>query len=263
MRYIYIVIGLILVIVGISGMTLLKVKTPLSGEAARVNERVITIDEFREAYEEKAAVSPVPPDKKQFLDDLVSREILIQEAKRLGLDREEAFRRSIQNYYEQTLLKNLTQKKMSDLKVSVSEEEIASYYANMGKIYELGIVIEPSEREANEAIMHFPAKKAVKRRLRVDEIPHEVLDSVLSLRVGEVSPKPIPCEKGLLVFECEKGFLVFRLEGYKIIPVPPLGKIHDEIRKTLEERKRRREMEGWFEGLRKNSRITINDSVLK
>ncbi len=263
MRYIYIVIGLILVIVGISGMTLLKKRTPSSGEAARVNERVITVDEFKEAYEEKASTSPVPPDKKEFLDALITKEILIQEAKRLGLDREEPFRRSIQNYYEQTLLKDLTQKKMSDLKVSVSEEEIAAYYANMGKIYELGFVTEPSEREADEAIAHFPAEKASKRRLRIDEIPHEMLDPVLSLRVGEVFPKPIPCQKGLLVFKCEKGFLVFRLESYMITPVPPLAQVHEEIRRTLEEKRRRGELEGWLEGLRNRSRITINSSVLK
>jgi hypothetical protein len=254
MRYIYVVAGLILIIAGISGMTLLKPGPLLSKEAARVNKRVITIDEFGKAYEEKAATCPVPPDKKQFLEDLVTREILIQEAKRLGLDREEPFRRSIQNYYEQALLKNLTQKKMSDITVSVSEEEIASYYSSMGNVYELSVLVLPSEHKANEAIKDFPSGKADKRTLHVDEIPHEMLDAVLTLKVGEVSLRPVPCDK---------GFFVFRLEGYRKEPVPPLDAVRDEIRKTIGEKKRQTGMERWLAGLKKDSRITINDSLLK
>ncbi len=253
MRYIYIVAGLILIIVGVSGMTLLKRGTPASMEAVKVNGRLITLGEFAKTYDEKAASCPLPPDRKQFVDDLVTKEILIQEAKRLGLDREEAFRRSIQNYYEQTLLKNLTQKKMSEIKVSVSEEEIASYYAGMGKIYELKVLSVPSQREADEALRNFPSEKAEKRILRMDEIPHEMLDAVLGLKAGEVSVRPVPC----------KGFLVFRLDGYRTTVVPPLEKIHDEVRKEVEEKKRRSEMETWLEDLKKKSRVTINESVLE
>ncbi len=254
MRYIYIVAGLILIIVGISGMTLLKSGPPVSREAVRVNAHSITDEEYRKAYEEKASTCPVPPDKKQFVDDLVTREILIQEAKRLGLDREEPFRRSLQNYYEQTLLKNLTQRKMSDIKVSVSEQEIASYYENMGKVYELRVIALPTEREANEAIRNFPSGKAERKMLHVDEIPPGMLDAVLVLKAGDVSLRPVPCDK---------GFFVFRLEGHKKEPVPPLDTVREEIRKTIEEKKRQGEMEKWLEGLKKNSRVTINESLVK
>jgi len=254
MRYIYIVVGLILIIAGISGVTLLKPKPPLSKEGIRVNERVITVDEIEEGYRESCAIAPVPADKKHFLDDLVTKEILIQEAKRLGLDREEPFRRSIQNYYEQTLLKNLTQSKMSGIKVSVSEPEIVSFYKSMGRVYELRVITLPTEREANEAIRNFPAARAEKRMLHVDEIPPEMLDSVLALRVGEVSLKPVPCAG---------GYFVFRLEGYKKETVPPLDAVREEIKKTIEGKKRQGEMEKWLEGLKKNARVTINESLLK
>ena len=254
MRYIYIVAGLILIIAGVAGMTLLKPGPPVSREAVRVNERSITSEEYRKAYEEKASTCPVPPDKKQFVEDLVTREVLIQEAKRLGLDREEPFRRSIQNYYEQTLLKNLTQSKMSDIRISVGEQEIASYYKSMGRVYELSVITLPSEREANEAIRHFPSGRAEKKVLHADDIPAAMLDSVLALKVGEVSLRPVPCDK---------GFFVFRLDGYKEKPVPPLHAVREEIRKTIEEKKKQGEMEKWLERLKKNSRVTINESLVK
>jgi len=254
MRYIYIVAGFILIIAGMAGMTLLKTRPPLSREAVRVNEHIITDEEYRKAYEEKASTCPVPPDKKNFLDDLVTKEILIQEAKRLGLDREEPFRRSIQNYYEQTLLKNLTRSKMSNIKVSVSEQEIASYYESMGKVYELRVITLPTEREANEAIRSFPSGRAEEKMLHVDEIPPGMLDSILTLKVGEVSLRPVPCDR---------GFFVFRLDGYKKEPVPPLNAVREEIRKTIEAKKRQGEMEKWMEGLKKNARVTINESLVK
>lgn len=254
MRYIYVVAGLILIIAGAAGMTLLKSGHPPAGEAVRVNSRVITADEYRKAFAEKAETSPVPPDRKQFLDDLVTREILIQEAKRLGLDQEETFRRSIQNYYEQTLLKNLTQRKMSEMRVSVSEEEIASYYERMGKVYELSLISLPTEREAQEAVRNFPAGKAEKKMLHADDIPPPMLDAVLALKAGEVSPRPVPRRE---------GFIVFRLDGYKKEAVPPLAGVREEIRKNIEERKRQGEMEKWLEGLKNNARVTINEPLVK
>ena len=254
MRYIYVVAGLIIVLAGISGITLLRPAPPLSREAVRVNDHTITVDEFQKAYEEKAATCVVPPEKKQFLDDLVTRDILIQEAKRLGLDREEPFRRSIQNYYEQTLLKNLAQRRLADIKVSVSEQEVASSYEGMGKVYELSVITSPDEREAKEAVRTFPAGRVEKRSLHVDEIPPEIVDSVLALRVGEVLQRPVPCEK---------GFFVFRLDGIKREPVPPLDKVREEIRKSIEEKKRQKEMEKWLEELKRNSRVTINELLVK
>lgn len=253
MRYIYIVIGLILISLGITGITFFK-SSPSSRELVGVNERSITIAEFEGTYRESCAVNPMPVDKGLFLDNLITKEILIQEAKRLGLDLKEPFRRSIQSYYEQTLLKNLTQEKMSELKVSVSEEEILSYYENMGKVYGLRVVTLPTEREASEAIKNFPFEKNDKKLLHMDEIPFEMLDEIMTLKVGEVYKKPVPRER---------GFYVFKLEGYKMEPVPPLTEVHDEIKKTLTDKKKRSEMEKWLEGLKKKSRIKINEELLK
>lgn len=254
MKYLYIVAGLILVILGIAGVTLLKPRYPLSKEGIRVNERVITAEEVEKAYQESCALSPVAPERRRFIEDLVTKEVLLQEAKRRGLDLEEPFRRSIQNYYEQTLLKNLARKRMSEIKVSVSEEEIASYYSNMGKVYELRIVLLPTDSEARKAIADFPSEKAERRMLRPDEIPSEILDAVLSLKPGEVSGKPVACDR---------GFYVFKLEGFRMEPVPPLSNIHDEIRSALEDRKKKSEMEKWLEDLKKKSAVTINERLLK
>lgn len=259
MRYIYAVAGLILIIVGLSGITFLKVSPPQSEELARINGRVITADEFNKLYEESRA-APFYKDRRQFLGDLVTKEILIQEAKKRGLDLKEPFRRSIQNYYEQTLLKNLTQERMSEIHVSVSEDEIDRYYNNMGKTYELSIVVLPTEADAYEAIRAFPAGNAQRRKLPMEDVPSSLVGELYTLRKGEVSKKPVPCAGS---FVCASGFLVFRLESYTTEPSPPLATVHGEIERTLADWKKRAEMEKWFEGLKAKSKITINEQLFK
>lgn len=253
MRYIYVVVGLILIVLGISGITFLKTGPPASKELARVNKRIVTVDEFKKLLEE-SRTAPSYRDERRFLEDLITREILIQEAKKRGLDLKEPFRRSIQNYYEQTLLKSLTQEKMSESHVSVSEEEIAQHYRNIGKIYELKIDILPTEDEAVEAIINFPVAGIGAVKLHMEEIPPAIADAIAALKVGEVSKKPVPCDS---------GFFVFKLEGITTVPLPPLSTVHDEIRRTLEDRKKSMEMEKWLNGLKKSSKITINETLLK
>lgn len=254
MRYIYAVAGIILIILGLSGITFLRSQPPSSKELARINERAITIDEFRKAYDEKHASSPVPIDKRLFVDELITKEILIQEAKRRGLDLREPFRRSIQNYYEQTLLKNLAQARMSEIKVSIDEKEITSYYENMGKVFRFKVMSFAKEAEAFDAVKSFPSAEAGEKTLSVAELPDEMINDISALKSGDVYQRPVPFNR---------VFLVFKLEGIRNEPVPPLSEVRDEIRRTLEEKKRRAEMEMWLAELKKNANIKLNEELLR
>lgn len=68
--------------------------------------------------------------KKKFLNDLIEKEILIQEAKKLKLDRKEKFIRAIERYWESTLIRDLLELKGADIDKTtiISEEEISAYY---------------------------------------------------------------------------------------------------------------------------------------
>lgn len=253
MKHIYTVVGLVLIVLGIGALTFLK-KPPSSPELARVNRRVITVNEFESAYKDISNAIARPPDRNVFLDNLVTKEVLIQEARRRGLDLKEPFRRTIQNYYEQTLLTNLTQERISELAVSVSEEEILSFHKIMGRIYEFRVVKVKTEQEANDAIKDFPSEKADLKTLHPAEFPAELPDEIMSLKAGEVFKKPL-C--------AEEGCLVIRLEGYRDEAVAPLTKLHDEIKDILEARKRKKEMEKWLADLKAKTRIKINEGMLK
>ncbi len=104
---------------------------------ARINDYNLSLDEFQ-----KQLASEVEMDKefkltreakKAFLNDLIRKEILIQEARKLKLDTREEFRRAIERYWESTLIRDLIELKAKDIaeKTYVSEEEIAARYKAM------------------------------------------------------------------------------------------------------------------------------------
>jgi len=104
---------------------------------ARINDYNLTLDEFQ-----KQLASEIEMDKefkltrgarKAFLGEIIKKEILIQEARRLKLDTREAFRRAIERYWESTLIRDLLALKAKDIaeKTYVSEEEINARYKAM------------------------------------------------------------------------------------------------------------------------------------
>ncbi|MCJ7579373.1 MAG: SurA N-terminal domain-containing protein, partial [Candidatus Aminicenantes bacterium] len=73
---------------------------------AKINDYTLTLDEF---HSQLAAELEMDRDfkitkeaKKEFLEGLIRKEILIQEAKKRDLDRKEKFIRAIEHYWEST-----------------------------------------------------------------------------------------------------------------------------------------------------------------
>lgn len=103
---------------------------------ARVNKGRIMVEDLR--YELKNApydethLLKAKNGRKDYLNRLVEKEVLLQEAQRQGLHREKDFMKSIEGYWEQALLKILLERKsdeISDL-THVSDNEIEEYYSN-------------------------------------------------------------------------------------------------------------------------------------
>ena len=71
--------------------------------------------------------------KQQFLESLIRKELLIQEAKKRKLDRKEKFIRAIERYWESTLIRDLMDLKCEEInkRISISEEEIDARYREM------------------------------------------------------------------------------------------------------------------------------------
>jgi len=106
---------------------------------ARVNDYVIASDDFRQMLARSAASNDIVglslADKKRILDEEIRKELLIQEAIKLGLDKEPEFRQTIERYWEQTLITSLVKRECASTKwcTIVTEDEIETRYKQMAQ----------------------------------------------------------------------------------------------------------------------------------
>jgi vacuolar-type H+-ATPase subunit I/STV1 len=75
---------------------------------ASINNYKMTVGDFR------ASAKAIPGAKKDVLEQLITRNILIQEAQKENFDKDRAFMKEIESYWEQALLKLLIKKKTSE-----------------------------------------------------------------------------------------------------------------------------------------------------
>jgi hypothetical protein len=106
---------------------------------AKINDYTLTLDEFQTQLAQEARFDKdfkvTKQAKKAFLDQLITKEILIQEAKRRNLDRKEKFIRAIERYWESTLIRDLMEMEQQKIeqRAVVSQEEIEERYNEMKK----------------------------------------------------------------------------------------------------------------------------------
>ncbi len=110
------------------------------------NRVVAQVDKYQMSVEDlKHELKNIPYDEKEYLntkegrleyiDRLLEKEILLQQAQRQGLDREKDFMKSIESYWEQALLKLLLERKSKEISGSthVYDNEIEEYYMASGE----------------------------------------------------------------------------------------------------------------------------------
>ncbi|NWF71436.1 MAG: peptidylprolyl isomerase [Nitrospirae bacterium] len=104
---------------------------PEEGVLALVNGRQVTQTEFDTRWGELAEATRARYEKeggkRLFLDELITRELLMQEARKLGLDQNDAIRDRTQRYREQLILDELLKDRIK-AKVELSQEELDAYY---------------------------------------------------------------------------------------------------------------------------------------
>jgi peptidyl-prolyl cis-trans isomerase C len=104
---------------------------PEEGVVALVNGRQITQTEFEARWGELADATKARYEKeggkRRFLDELITRELLMQEARKLGLDQNDAIRDRAQRYKEQLILDELLKDRIKT-KIELSNEELDAFY---------------------------------------------------------------------------------------------------------------------------------------
>lgn len=111
---------------------------PTDEEAvAVINDYRMTKDDLQEGVEIVSVYRPVESgsldEKMKILDTLIEKEILLQEAQKQNLHKDEKFLKTIENYWKQTLLRVLIENKMREVsgKTRVYDDEVRAYYEKL------------------------------------------------------------------------------------------------------------------------------------
>lgn len=125
---------------------------------ANINDYSLTLEEFQSRLAAELEMDNeyklTRKAREDFLEDIIKKELLIQEAKKLRLDEQDRFIKAIERYWEATLIKDLMEIKGEEIskKTLVSEEEIRARY-DMMSTSRTGIPsLEEMERDIEEEI---------------------------------------------------------------------------------------------------------------
>lgn len=179
------------------------------------------------------------------LDSAITRELLIQEAQRQDIDKEASFRDALKSFYEQSLIKILTDRQYSQVNVKVEDSEIEAYLSFYGKMVTF------SRLPVAAAPPYVPiAAEGAQNEVLFDDLSESLQLLLAGLKLGEFAMK----------FDTGSDRYAIRLD--KLVPVqavesnPPTREV---IRKMLLEHKRQQQIVKWLDELRNNASITIHN----
>ncbi|RMF47446.1 MAG: hypothetical protein D6751_02675 [Deltaproteobacteria bacterium] len=243
MRYIYaIILILILATAGLFLADRVLFRKPRGEIAFKVNDRVMTVEELdlRRRYAPYAMSDP-----EGFVDNLVIRELLIQEARRRRLDRRPAFQLAMEEHYEQSLIRQLLDSLKAEIRVHVDDSQIKAYREAARSRYVLTRALVRRDLSGHET-------------RREDRIEQDFVDlppawqlHLLGLKEGESCP----------VFPVAEGDCVLRIEKRLPASGPVDALDAAEIRSLLEESTRQARIDAWIDRLRRDADIDIRISA--
>ncbi len=140
---------------------------------ARINNYALPLAEFESKLAAELELDrdykQTPQAKRDFLDDLIKKELLIQEAKKLELDRKEDFVRAMERYWESTLIKDLLTVKSRQInsQIQVSDHEVKVRYEDLTK----SSARLPPMVEIQESL-----RKEIKREKKADTLKQWITD---------------------------------------------------------------------------------------
>ena len=111
-----------------------------------INDLKLTPDDLRWEIERVPIEPALPPvqGEPEWLARVVERELIVQEGRRMGLDREPEFMRSIERFWKEALLKQVLQRKAREISsgVQVNPSEVEAYYEQWLKAQRPGTLSE-------------------------------------------------------------------------------------------------------------------------
>lgn len=240
MRYIYYMTALIMIFtVGVLAYGYKSSSKPPDDPAIIINNKILTKGDLIKMESAMTARDGI-------LDSLIDRELLIQEAVRQGIQKEDAFRSSVKNFYEQSLIKTLIARKMIDINnTTVNDAEIIDYSNFLNGNLRLSILTAKTRAEAEAGKFSGSADMAIKG----SDLSETVRGILIGLKEGQTS-KIVIVSGTPTAYRINKITKIGETETLSYSDKKALGE-------ALLELKKERLLNEWLAGLRKDADIRI------
>ena len=179
------------------------------------------------------------------LDSAITRELLIQEAQRQKLDKEESFRLSLKTFYEESLIKTLMDRQYVQPAAEITDAEVEAYLSYFGKkviFSRLGVV-------DNHVVV------AADNETTQNEVLFDDLAESMKIILSGLSP-------GEYAIQFDTGNEQYAIRLDKVGDISEKTTIrpdHQRVKNMLEEYKQQKNIENWLNELRNKASITIHN----
>lgn len=242
MKYLFIILAIVSLATILSLFSLLPGKSPSKGEIAlSINGHDIARDTIDSETEKGCYHSE---NQSEIFDAMITRELLIQEAERQNINKEESFRQSLKQFYENSLIKILLDRKNEQLTATVTDGELDGYIALLSKIVTFTRLdaIPQSAAEAGSA-------KGLTNTVLFVDLATPVKMLLSSLQPGQYGVQ----------FDTGTEKYAIRLDKVEPSPDPAAGNVdRQRLSATMTEYKREQQMNEWLADLKRNATITIH-----
>lgn len=216
--------------------------------------------------------------KKNYLERMITKKLLLREAKKEGIEKEKEFQERLSELREQLLIEMLLKKKITT-DFRIDDAELKKYYEAHKEEFkrppEINTrhILLKTEEEARQI-----QEKLMKGEDFVELAKKYSIDPAAKVTGGELGYHP----RGSLVPEYEEeafklkkvgqisgivksrfGYHLIRLEGIKPPSYAQFDEVKELIRQRMIQEKQGEILQKYIEDLKKNAKIKINEDLLK
>ena len=251
---------------------------PEEGVLALVNGRQITQTEFDARWGELAEATKAryqrEGGKRVFLDELITKELLMQEARKLGLDQNDAIRDRAQRYKEQLILDELLKDRIK-AKVELTSEELDAFYEQHSRELLTPLKVRVSQMLLPNISAAKDLEKQVNQGGHFAQFAQRYsIDEKSKAKGGDLGPYRkdlVVPEVDAVIHTLKPGFISAPIKteaGYYLVMTTPLDKeiieadvaVRERLRQELLNEKRRKRFDGVIADIRAKATIRLADA---
>jgi peptidyl-prolyl cis-trans isomerase C len=216
--------------------------------------------------------------KKDFLDRLVVKRLLLKEAKKDKIEKEKEFQDRLSDIREQLIIETLLKKKVT-AESQFKDEELQKFYEAHKEEFK-----KDREIQTRQIVVKTEAEvKEIQSKIAKGEDFAELakkysIDPSAKTTGGDIGYHP----KGTLIPEFEEaafkltkvgqvtppvktqlGYHLIKLEGERTGAYVPFAEVKDFVRQKLTQEKQTEVLKKYIDDLKKNAKIVINEDAIK